>query len=190
MGGPPAKAVNFQGRQFREAGISPHPPPVGGASFLPGGATQVDFSPGPRGVCCGSLWDHSLTVFLSADAREALTAPALFLFGHSPAAESVPLQPGWGRSGSRCVLKRISASGLYQFHPFCRDSVTLGLKWQVSVGEERAGCFETNLRDRLLACLLPPPPGNNGAGETPPPMIPAPGHPKIPGPSPSARLRP
>ena len=78
MGRPPAKAgtpaVNFQGRQLREAGISPHPPPVGGASFLPGGATQVDFSPGPRGLCCGSLWDHSLTVFLSAHTQEALTA--------------------------------------------------------------------------------------------------------------------
>lgn len=71
MGRPPAKAgtpaVNFQGRQLREAGISPHPPPVGGASFLPGGATQVD-------------WDHSLTVFLSAHTQEALTTSSGLVF--------------------------------------------------------------------------------------------------------------
>lgn len=68
-----------------------------------------------------------------------LTALVLFVFGHSDCCWVTPLEPYWGHQAICCAGTRIPASGLYQFHPFRWDSVTLGLKWQVSAREKREG---------------------------------------------------
>lgn len=144
------------------------------------------------------FWDHSQKVFLPADSlggsdrpRGCFCLAILLPLSHSPCS---PAGAGQALAG---VLKRISASGLYQFHPFRRDSGDSGVEMAGFCGGGKRRLW---LPESVQAALKqtsgtgsPPAfclPWELWSRETPSPMIPAPGHHVIPAPSPKARLRP